>query len=860
MDHHFLGAALFLVLIAGLAGVGVAAWRRPAARRSRWSLPRRGLLLLLLPKWLGQAAQAAAQDGQPAAMAGKPITRIRLHNTHARATQVAHFVTPMFGQGFRQGDMPAGQQPRFVLADGTHCPATVWATSTWPDGSMKFCAVMARIPSTIAANGSLEVHVHAGSMPPKMQDARSLDDLVQADMAVQLEGATALEGRWTASLNDGIRTRANVVQIASGPAGAIWRIGSEFRNAAGAAHGQLYCWHYVAALSGPSDALLGLRYLGRVAQPWTDVAQPKAQHREFSASLRSGTQLLRSLRGHAATETPGDLIRLPHYASFFTAGPDARWDYISAGGRQPDDCTVRVTVDVPYLCASRLIPPYDLELAMDAAPTVDYVPMGRGTVTRYMGTTGEREDIGLLPEWNVRHLIAQDEGHERVARVNALSAGGWRIALRKRQTYQPVPCVDLRPHYAGLGRPEPDWRGYQHLAGMVKPEPNNSLWAEDTAHRPGCFYWPYLLTGEPQYLDLLVENAFAHILGLHQGNASTWGTTFPRTSVLDGEWGGERGVRIGPARTLYKGAGVLMSGTEGTRGAAWRSRDVAQALALSPDHPPDRAAVRDYLSDVMQSAYAAFGDYTSKVPGSFRNSGLFVQSKLHGAPWQLGYLSWSVCHQSDILGTKDSSDVRQYLSRFWSSYATHADMACIVAYVCTFWNDDGTLLTSTEQALGNLESTLRFDATTGRVSISASKNKNNGSWKARDGDAFSFTRLRSPQLGDFLKGRDQRRLYAVNCEGQSFQLADQPGGAPLALPNITVTNFLARLRDFSPNVVFDSSNSSSGYSANISGAVAYHGACGDDVAAPLAQLKAMVQRQRINFRNRPKYCARSERV
>jgi hypothetical protein len=857
MDSLDLALACSAAIGVGLLLVLAKSQRPPSARAVHGR--RRLLAWLLLPGWLTRAV-AAPSSSKTAQPAGKRLCVVRLHNTHAERRQGAHFVTPMFGQAFRQGDMPAGERPRFTLADGTDCPATLWGITSWPDGSMKFCAAMARIPHSIPAGGALEIDVRAGG-PAAEPSPRTLGDFTSADLSVVLDGINALEGTWRASLNDGARTRRDAVLIANGPAGAIWRVGSEFRNRAGSPHGQLYCWHYVAALNGAANELLGLRYLGRVAQPWTDVAQPKAQHRDFSAQLLSGTRVLRSLRGHVATEVPGDVIRLSHYASFFTAGADARWDALQASGNPETEQRLRITLDAAYYIASRLVPPYDLSAEIGEGEASDYVPMGRGTVSRAMGTTGERADIGLLPEWNVRHLVTQSEAHERVARVNGLAAAGFRLTFRKRETLQPVPCVDIRAKYDGLGQAEPTWRGYIYMSGMTVPSPNESLWREDTAHRPGCTYWPYLFTGEPQYLDLLTEHACAHILELNQGNDTVWGTTFPRPEVIEGKWGGERGIRVGVNGTLYKGSGVLLYGIGGTRMAAWRSRDIAQAAALAPDAPPDAAAVRLYLRDVMDSSYAAFKDYMSKVPATYRDSGLFIQGKGNGAPWQIAYMSWSVCHQADILPTVNSIHVREHLSRFWASFSKIADMACLAAYVCTYKTADDMLIQSSSEILGSLRCQLTFDAKTSRVSISEGKQKTNGDWKAHDGDVFGFTEKRSPEIAPLLNGRSEGRFYAINCQHQTFQLAATPSGKPISFPkDFSVTDFFARLRSFAPNLAFDPPNSPSGYSANLRGAVAYHKACGDDVEIAYQSLDKIVREQRVKFFNRPKYLTKDSRI
>lgn len=831
-------------LLAVLAFACVAAlglWARRHVREDPDPV-RRGILLTLLlaPFLIGAGTRPGAT---------KRITTLTLRNRSRTIAQPAYAVSRMFGQGFLRGDMPTGKHPRFVLSDGTECPATLWGVTSWPDGSMKFCGAMVRVPAEIPAGRSVTIDVTVGD--PSDTRARRLDELVDADIRIELTGVAGLDGVWTASLPDAIERADDVVEIGSGSAGTIWRIGGEFRNAAKKAHGQLYCWHYVAALTGDGDRMAGIRYLGRVAQPWADVTRPAARRRDFNARLMSGDTVIRQLQGHTDSEEAGHVIGLPHYASFFTAGSDARWDEIGGETVAP---STHLSFDSEYLQRSRLVPPFDLTTPVDPRPTVGYRAMGAGSMVRYMGTTGEREDIGVFPEWNVQHLITQGADHEHTARVNGLASGGWALGFRKRGTRLPVPGVDLKPTYTGLGKPETKWRGRMQMGGMVIPEPSDQLWYEDVAHRPGAVYWPYLFTGEPQYLDLLIEQAFEHVLALAPSNETVIGTDFPRATVLEGPWSGERGYRIGAGGRVHKGSGILLNDSGGLRSAAWRTRDIAQAAALAPDVAPDGAAVREYLRDVMASSHAAFADFTSQVPTSYSDAGLFVMSDGDGSPWMLGYLSWSVCHQADILDSPEAASVRRYLSRFWETVATSSYIGCLVAYRCRLQDDRGGVISRADDLLGHLEVALTASAATSRLAIDPSSPGPNRAWAAHDGDVFAFEVDHNPAPD----AAPMTKLYAVGCDGESFQLAATPGGAPLELRDSSIPRFYARFANFSPDITFSASNGASAYAANIRGAVTYHHARGDSVSVAKLELDRIAARLKIDYRGRPKYSARSD--
>lgn len=847
--------AFWTISIGAVLAVVVLGWALHP-RRARAHGPygrRRQVLLSLLWSAFGLGA-ARAQPRPSETLAAEPrrpsgvLALVRLLNTSGEA-QPGGFVSPMFGQPFAQGDIPSGTLPQFSLRDGTPCPATLWGISSWPDGSMKFCSVLLQIPGTIGRRDELQIHVRpGGTRAPASR--RTPADLQAAALRIELTGVSGLEGLWTASLNDGIKERADLVLLGDGAAGAVWRIGSEFRDGAGRAHGQLYCWHYVAALNDAEGQLLGLRYLGRVAQPWADATTPPPRMRDVTARLLAGERVVRVLQGHTDKEAPGDTIRLPHFASFFTAGENALWDDVRPDGKAAPAAALRVRLDVPYVLKSRLVPPYDLKTFVRPAKDVAYFPMGRGTVERGMPNTGERPDIGLIPDWNVRHLLSQAASDEQIARVNGLVAGGWRLTTRRRSTRQPVPCVDNRPSYAGLGPIQATWCGPRHSIGVIVPAPNNSLWSEDISHRPGCVYWPYLFSGEPQYLDLLIEHACTHILEVPPGGG-TFATEHPIRKILVDGWQGDRNSRIGIDGKVYKGAGILFTGSGGLRTPAWASRDVAQAAALCPDQPPDGAATRDYLRDVMQAAYSALADYANKMPKSFAQAGLFVMNEANDSPWMRGYLSWSICHQADILATRQAVFAREYFSRLWRSYDAVADIAGLAAYRCNFWNGQQMAI-GIEDVVCLRQETLEFDAVTSRGTIVGDTRTKTRPWRPSDGDVFAFGGPEASPLLPFPQAKPNQRLYAVNCSGFTFQLALTKDGEPESIPkDLSIPSYMGRGHDLSPALA--ASATPYHIPANLRGAVAYHLLRGDPVQKAKAALDVIVDAQKTRFDDKPKY-------
>lgn len=798
--------------------------------------------------------------GLPTPSGGTALTTITLANTSA-TEQSAGFVSPMFGLPLKQGDVPAGQYPQFTLTDDTPVPATIHSVTSWPDGSMKWCGVFLRVPSTVAGSGSLAITVKNGGSAPG-SSARAVSDLTAANLSVELTGVTNLTGTWTASLNDAI-TNGTVVVIGDGPAGMLVRILGDFKQG-GSPHGQLACWHYALIAQNASGGLLGIRYLGRVAQPWADVSTPTPTRRVVNALLKAGTSTLRSLVG-SRWVNPADTglgeelsadIEFPHYSSFFTAASDGRWDFVQGGGSAAADCTVRVVHDKAYVMKSQLLPPYALTLNPNSGASVNYNPNCIGAMqARYMGTTGPRAEIGVVPQWAVRHLLTQAAVDERAVRVTGLASGGWRTCIRKQSTKQVIPCVDPSPSYAGLGTIQKTWR-YRvgsGVSGVVAPTDETSIWNGETGsdHRGACTYYPYIITGEPQYLDLTIDHAAGILLSTITGGR-TMRTEAPITAStlrVGGDYG-ERDVTIGS--TTYKGGSLLFMG-ELQRVYAWATRDIAEAAAIYPDVCPSGTEVKKYFSDVTDSTFTAALAFLAARPTDWQNSGLWGFNGDAGAgqsPWNAGYLSHSVCHQASILASTKAATFRGYLSKFWSNTDGAMDVAAVGAYNALIYDENTTQIESFSKILFELANcTLTFSTSTSRATISGS----NGSWTPTNGDRFAFFTYMDPDK-PFTEAVDGKTFYAVNCSGNTFQLSATPGGSPITVTNnAVVTKCYAAIANFSPNFSFQGTGTTTdAYIVDNLGVVNHHLACGDTgLTAAQSAMQAKVTAMGTSFVNDP---------
>lgn len=230
---------------------------------------------------------------------GTPFTTLTLSNPSGSA-QTANWITPMFGHAFRQGDVPAGEFPAFAVAGGEACPSTQWGHTYWPDGSLRFCAAMLRVPSGVAAGGTVTVSVSSSPSGPSPSVLSAATVAAASDIKVEATGlrnwAASL---WVSSLNQGIAD-GDVQVVGSGDAGIVLRVYEGFRTA-GADHGQAGVWHYVAALQSSAGGLYGLRYIGKFANGWHDVALPQINVLVAEGvALRNGAATVRNIGPSAA--------------------------------------------------------------------------------------------------------------------------------------------------------------------------------------------------------------------------------------------------------------------------------------------------------------------------------------------------------------------------------------------------------------------------------------------------------------------------------------------------------------------------------------------------------------------------------
>jgi len=801
--------------------------------------------------------------GLPTPPSATLVTTRTLSNTSG-STQAANFVSPMFGLPLKEGDMPTGEYPEFRLVDDTPVPATVYNMAAWADGSMNMCGVIARVPSSVAGSGSLTMNVYSGGSAPAASSRTLAEVTAGSDIKIEYTGTTNLSGVWTASLNDAIVDADNITVIGDGPAGKVWKVGGHFKQS-GSAHGQLYCWHYIAVLQDAADGLLGIRYLGVWGQLFADVASPAPLHRIGTMVLKNGATTVRTMQGITARPavstdlgTPGNDILISHFTQATTAGPDAQWDFFQCGGSASVDCTVRVVPAPAYIQQSNLVPSYGVSSAVGDTPAIDYFINGKGNHSEYtMDAPGERDEIGVIPTWCARYWMNPSAANERAVRVNAMCAFGYLAETRPAASKKPV-AANTTGAFTGVEN-KSVWSLSQRTGGVIAPSTSTVVWSTDVAHRPSPMYSAYLMSGQPELLDAIVGHACGHIL-LTNGGYSDWYAARPIAGPTINGFAGERGFRIDGAGETYDCGGVFMR-RGGIRMGAWAFRDIGQAYAVVPTSYLG-GDYKGYFGYLLDTGYRGFNDYMAANPAPWQADGMFVYGDRQTAGgeglFMVNYFDMSLCFISAISQNARAVTARQYIGRRFNAIASKYNIGCMGCYDYQGWKDDAVAETYADVVwvMSASVQSLTFSVASNNVTVGTVAPPH-ADWLPTNGDAFCFvtngTNTGTRPYDEFI---NHKRFYVVNASGKTFQFSATPGGSPLTVVrNLTMNGgtYYANIQDRVIGLEAGGSGGPQGYLASSTGCLNYHDLLGDDVSLASTELRAHLAYEAPDLASNPKF-------
>ncbi len=267
----------------------------------------------------------------------------------------------------------------------------------------------------------------------------------------------------------------------------------------------------------------------------------------------------------------------------------------------------RPVVKTPQeLMNARLIMPYSSEMARMTgsvnSENISYKrPMDVAGIMVDMGSTGERPEIGPTTEYQATYLTTLDPAALSASLAQAEVAGSVPVHMRDENTGAPINFY----HY-----PMANWYWQPKANPWIKTKADvqgglQCPWRPEDAHDPALSYVPYLLTGDPYFLEELQ----------FQGTQALGWTAYHRSSGLQ---------VVDPGQT---------------RGEAWSLRTIFQLARVSPDVPPKWLLPRSYWKHVLDDNRTYFT--RTYINQTARSSTVFhAATKLSAiAPWQEDFLA-----------------------------------------------------------------------------------------------------------------------------------------------------------------------------------------------------------------------------
>lgn len=274
----------------------------------------------------------------------------------------------------------------------------------------------------------------------------------------------------------------------------------------------------------------------------------------------------------------------------------ARWRWFSAP--RP------VTKTIAQLNAAKLLPVFDasqLGVATRPAAAATYSPMGFAGLMCNMCITGDRGDIGLVTEWQADYICYGQNLPTVLAQAEV--AGSFNINFRDTRTGAPFDCIT----YPNASTQNAGW--VSPLIKRTAPRSNGTPVIYDNGHSPAMSYLPFLLTGDPYYLEGLQFQAIADLLSLNYT------------------------VRY----------------SQGGRYLAWPLRDMFSAAAATPDSVPPWLLPKARMQAVLTAMLSAVIGYTITTPSDvYANFGLYSAANVWPANspyafWQNDMLALVLC-------------------------------------------------------------------------------------------------------------------------------------------------------------------------------------------------------------------------
>ncbi|HEX2829532.1 MAG TPA: hypothetical protein VHP37_24520 [Burkholderiales bacterium] len=493
------------------------------------------------------------------------------------------------GRPFVEGEVAPGKSVEARI-DDRPLQTQVDVKQRWPDGSLKYAIVLFVVPK-LPAGQPVEVVLHpagAAAEAVPLRPAEMLDARFDFDATINVAG-TSISAREMLS-------RGDFAYWTSGPVATTVILGDHSARRTYDVRASSFRPIFHATF-WPAINKVRVRFIGE---------------NSLTTDIRDSRYDLMLSAGHARAQTFYEKRDVKHYAA-------TRWTKEYWLGGEPAR-NVDVDYNLAYLSATRFVPNLEIAARAENSRAVAqyhsrWLKQPRdlydaGLWTKYMPTTGGRDDIGLMPEWVARWIASGDARMREVALGSADLAAAWPVHYREGNAARKY---DASGKIAAIGRP---------VSVVAWP----TIWLVNNAGVP------YFVKG-----DRITEQAYPHVSGGWIADGAHQPDPFSIAYVVTGDywylkelqfWAAAWALMYNPG---FRPPGVARIDDQ-VRGDAWVFQNRVNAAFLSPDGTPEQAYFRtlvDQALAIWEGERDVHGRYSGSDLWSWARRNAVERSPLH---------------------------------------------------------------------------------------------------------------------------------------------------------------------------------------------------------------------------------------
>jgi hypothetical protein len=204
-------------------------------------------------------------------------------------------------------------------------------------------------------------------------------------------------------------------------------------------------------------------------------------------------------------------------------------------------------------------------------------------------------------------------------------------------------------------------------------------YSTDTTHIPNFITLPWLLFGEPQYMDWAANIANNAVAGRYTTVGTSSVSTSGGVNAIGGTAGGQRNNSVN-GTSFY---GIIVGGDDLLRNDAWGRRDLLNGYFL-PDIFPGIAGLKTYLKDMTNDSILAIQAYIAQQGTTWATTnGLWNETdNADGGisdAWALSYYTHTVCQTYSVTEDSNWLSFLNYLLK-WPAFINNTFGSSFVAY------------------------------------------------------------------------------------------------------------------------------------------------------------------------------------